>query len=80
MRTSIPKQSIFNPSKVLYTIIGIFFSVLVLTSCSDSDGMYGLEIEDTALIDQIEKCRLGSSVASASLPCGITSSSQRRFG
>ncbi len=67
MRTSIPKQSIFNPSKVLYTIIGIFFSVLVLTSCSDSDGMYGLEIEDTALIDEIESATRVS-VASTSLP------------
>ena len=67
MRISIPKQSIFNPSKVLYTIIGIFFSVLVLTSCSDSDGMYGLEIEDTALIDEIESATRVS-VASTSLP------------
>ena len=67
MRTSIPKQSIFNPSKVLYTIIGFFFSVLVLTSCSDSDGMYGLEIEDTALIDEIESATRVS-VASTSLP------------
>ena len=67
MRTSIPKQSIFNPSKVLYTIIGIFFSVLVLTSCSDSDGMYGLEIDGTALIDEIESATRVS-VASTSLP------------
>ena len=67
MRTSIPKQSIFKSSKVLYTIIGFFFSVLVLTSCSDSDGMYGLEIEDTALIDEIESATRVS-VASTSLP------------
>ena len=67
MRTSIPKQSIFKPSKVLYTIIGFFFSVLVLTSCSDSDGMNGLEIDDTALIDEIE-IATRVSVASTSLP------------
>jgi len=67
MRTSIPKQSIFKPSKVLYTIIGFFFSVLVLTSCSDSDGMNGLEIDDTALIDEIESATRVS-VASTSLP------------
>lgn len=67
MRTSIPKQSIFKSSKVLYTIIGIFFSVLVLTSCSDSDGMYGLEIDGTALIDEIESATRVS-VASTSLP------------
>jgi len=67
MRTSIPKQSIFKSSKVLYTIIGFFFSVLVLTSCSDSDGMNGLEIDDTALIDEIE-IATRVSVASTSLP------------
>ncbi len=67
MRTSIPKQSIFKPSKVLYTIIGFFFSVLVLTSCSDSDGMNGLEIDGTALIDEIESATRVS-VASTSLP------------
>ena len=67
MRTSIPKQSIFKPGKVLYTIIGFFFSVLVLTSCSDSDGMNGLEIDDTALIDEIESATRVS-VASTSLP------------
>lgn len=67
MRTSIPKQSIFKPSKVLYTIIGFFFSVLVLTSCSDSDGMNGLEIDGTALIEKIESATRVS-VASTSLP------------
>jgi len=67
MRTSIPKQSIFKPGKVLYTIIGFFFSVLVLTSCSDSDGMNSLEIDDTALIDEIESATRVS-VASTSLP------------
>jgi len=67
MRTSISKQSIFKPGKVLYTIIGFFFSVLVLTSCSDSDGMNGLEIDDTALIDEIESATRVS-VASTSLP------------
>jgi hypothetical protein len=67
MRTKIFKQSIFNLSKFLFAITGFVVSMLLSSSCSDSEGINSLEIDGSALIEKIESATKVS-VASESLP------------
>lgn len=67
MRTTISKESILKSRILFFTIPAFILSVLLFTSCSESnDGISGLE-DDTALIEKIESASK-TAIDAASLP------------
>lgn len=73
MKTTISKQSIFRKSILFFSVSAFILSALLFTSCSESDGIDNLAVEDSILIEKIEKASKVSVEASA-LPSATAAS------
>jgi hypothetical protein len=70
MKTTISKDNVLKSSILFFTITAFVLSVLLFTSCSDSEGV---EVtDDTSLIEKIESASK-TSVEAASLPSATAS-------
>lgn len=71
MRITISKERILKSRILFFTISAFILSVLLFTSCSESEGISGLE-DDTALIEKIETASK-TAIDNTSLPSATLS-------
>lgn len=71
MRTSISKENILKSSVLFLSISAFILSALLFTSCSDSEGLETVAIDDETLITQIEEATT-ITVEASSLPAAAT--------